>query len=97
MSMIGHNQKPVVSLESLSSEDRETLRDCIEALNDSMTRVAAERDLQKQALADMYEELGVDKRLVRRLAKVYNKANFDEEVEADDTFEQFYETLLKVK
>lgn len=97
MAGIGHNQKAFVSLESLNAEERDQLKDCINELNDSMTRVAAERELQKEAIANIAEELGVDKKLIRRMARVHFKANFNEEVESDDTFEQFYEAILKTK
>jgi hypothetical protein len=94
MSVIGHNN-PVVTINALSIEDRKTLRKTIEALNDSMTRVAAERSLQKEAIVDIFDELGVDKKLVRRMAKVYYSANFNDEVEENSNFEDFYKTIMK--
>ena len=94
MSMIGHNN-PTVTVNALSSEDRKKLRKTIEALNDSMTRVAAERDLQKEAINNIFDELGVDKKTVRRMAKAYFKANFNEEVEENSNFEDFYNLIMK--
>jgi len=94
MSMIGHNN-PTVTINALSTEDRKKLRKTIEALNDSMTRVAAERDLQKEAIASIFDEIGVDKKLVRRMAKAHFKANFNEEVEDNSNFEDFYNVIMK--
>lgn len=94
MSMIGHNN-PTVTINALSIEDRKKLRKTIEALNDSMTRVAAERELQKEAINTIFDELGVDKKVVRRMAKAHFKANFNEEVEENSNFEDFYKTIMK--
>lgn len=94
MSMIGHNH-PQVSVEGLSPEDRKTLRKAILELNDSMTRVGAERDLQKEVINEINDKLGVDKRLVRRIAKAYFKANFKDEVEENSTFEDFYTSVME--
>lgn len=94
MSMIGHN-KPHVSINSLSPEDRKKIKGVIMELNDSMTRIAAERDLQKEAVNNLYDSLGVDKKLIKRLAKAYFKANFNEEIEENSTFEDFYSLIVK--
>jgi ABC-type microcin C transport system permease subunit YejB len=95
MAGLGHNQKPTVNISSLNDTERKQLKKAIMELNDSMSRVAAERDLQKEIINDLYDKLGVDKKLLRRMAKVYYKANFGEEVEEDKTFEESYELVIK--
>lgn len=95
MANIGHNQQPFVSINSLSSEDKKKLKGVIQELNDSLTRVASERDYQKEAIAKLYDELGVDKKIIRRLAKTYFKANFSEEQEGNRQFEEFYDGVMK--
>lgn len=82
------------SVTSLSVEDRKKLRNAIQEMSDSMTRIEAERDLQKEILSKVHEDLSLDKKVVRRLAKVYHKANFKDEVEQNDTFETFYNEVL---
>ena len=93
MAGIGHNH-PQLSVEGLSPEDRKVLRKAIQELNDSMTRVGAERDLQKEIINETYDKIGADKKLIRRIAKVYFKANFNEEIEENNTFEEFYEAVI---
>lgn len=95
MANIGHN-KPYVSPHSLAPEEKKKLRGAITSLNDSMTRAASEREYQKETINTISEELGLDKKLVRRLAKVYFKANFNEEVEENKNFEDFYANVVKV-
>lgn len=94
MSLIGHNQKNFVSVNSLSENDRKKLKGAIQELNDSMTRVAAERDLQKETIVKICEDLGLDKKLVRKMGKTYFKANFNSEVEEQKTFEEFYDIII---
>lgn len=94
MSNIGHNH-PTVTVNSLSDADKKKLRNAINELNDSMTRVAAERDLQKEAINKVFDDLGVDKKLVRRMAKAYYQANFQNEVEDNKNFEQMYDVVMK--
>jgi ABC-type microcin C transport system permease subunit YejB len=94
---IGHNQPAFVSINSLSAEDKKKIKGVIMELNDSMTRMAAERDLQKEAVNNINDALGVDKKLIKRMAKAYYKANYNEEVEENNTFEEFYDTIVSGK
>ena len=94
MSMIGHNS-PTMNIEALTAEDKKVLRKAIIELNDSMTRAGAEKDLQKEIITETNGKLGVDKRLIRRMAKAYFKANFNDEVEENNTFESFYDEVMR--
>ena len=94
---IGHNQPVFVSINSLSAEDKKKIKGVIMELNDSMTRMSAERELQKEAVNNINDALGVDKKLIKRMAKVYYKANYNEEVEENNTFEEFYDTIVSGK
>lgn len=94
MANIGHNN-PHVNISSLTEPERKRLKKAILELNDSMTRASAERDLQKETINTLYEELGVDKKIVRRMAKAYYKANFGDEVEENRAFETSYDLIIK--
>lgn len=94
MATIGHN-KNYVSINSLSVEEKKKLKNTILELNDSMTRMAAERELQKQAIDEIFDQLGVEKKIVRRMAKVYYKANYSTETEEENMFRDFYEGVIK--
>lgn len=89
--------KTFVSVNSLSQIDQDKLRGVIKELNDSMTRVSSEKEFQKEAIANICEELGLDKKLVRRMAKTYYKATFNDEVDENNTFEDFYKIVMKVE
>ena len=93
MSTLVNNHTTNIS--SLNDMERKKLKKAIIEINDSMTRVAAERDLQKEAVVALHDELGVDKKLIRRLSKAYFKANFGQEVEENKAFEESYDLIIK--
>ncbi len=93
MSMIGHNQQR--SVQGLTEEDRKTLRKAVLSMNDSMTRVSAERELQKEIINEMCDKLDMDKKLFRRMSRAYFKANFKDEVQENTDFEEFYTTVME--
>lgn len=93
MSNIGHNRKSR-NINTLTSAEKDRLKGVIKELNDSMTRVTAEKDLQKEIVTDAAEKLGIDKKLIRRLGKTFYKATYDLEIEEHKEFEDFYAILL---
>ena len=88
-------KKDYVSVESLTGEERKRLRSVILDLNDSLTRIAAEQDLQKEAISEICEKLNLDKKIVRKLARTYYKANYTDEIEANEAFEAFYSKVIQ--
>lgn len=95
MSIKETNTNQIVSVDQLSNEAKAQIKSTVLALNDSMLRISAEQELIKTALDDLNEELGIDKRLVRKMAKVYFKNNYNAEKDASATFEEFYDEVLK--
>ena len=94
MSGIGHNQN-YVSINALTESQKTELKNAIREMNDSMTRVAAERDFQKDSVNSISDKTGVDKKIIRRMAKVYFKANYSQEQEENRNFEEFYDGVMK--
>jgi len=92
--MIGHNQQQR-SVQGLTEEDRKVLRKAVMEMNDSMTRVGAERELQKETTNEIVDKLGIDKKLFRRMSRAYFRANFKEEVQENTDFEEFYTTVME--
>lgn len=91
---IGHNQQQR-SVQGLSDNERKQLRDAVMEMNDSMMRVSAERELQKETTSEICGQLGIDKKLFRRMARAYFKANFQDEVQENTDFEEFYTTIME--
>ena len=74
-------------------KDRKAIFDCIVEVSNSMTRIEAERDLIKNAINDICEEQNLNKKTFRRMAKVYHKQIFRQEIEEHQEFEMMYETI----
>lgn len=86
-----------VSVNSLSPEDREKLKVAIGKVDDSLTRVTAERELIKGTIDDLADQIGLDKKLIRKMAKTYHKSSFTMDKEEFETFEEMYSTIFKVE
>lgn len=82
-------------MSNLTEDNKKKLRKAILEMNDSLTRVAAERDLQKEIIKKISEELSIDGKIIRRMAKVYYNSNFTEEVEKDEQFEETYRNAVE--
>lgn len=94
MAGIGHNQN-FVSINALTEQQKTELKNAIREMNDSMTRAAAERDHQKETLNSISDKTGVNKKIVRRMAKAYFRSNYAEEQEDNRQFEEFYDGVMK--
>lgn len=87
-------EKNYVSINALNQVERKRLKDAINEMHDSFVRASAERDLQKDILSKVETDLNVDKKLVRRMAKTYHKSTFNQDVERDKLFEEFYDVVI---
>ena len=89
------NTNETISIDQLSAEAKAQVKAAVLTIADSMTRVEAERDVMKTTVDDLSDELGIDKRLVRKIAKVYFKNNYAAEKESFASFEEFYDGVMK--
>jgi hypothetical protein len=80
---------------TLTPDNISKLRKVLDTTSDSLTRIAAERDLIKEVISVAASETGVNKKLLRRMVKVNFKSNFNNEVADDKDFEAVYDTISK--
>jgi archaellum component FlaC len=73
--------------------DRKKIREALQEISNSFTRIEAERDLIKDIINDTSESHELSKKVVRKMAKVYHKQNFSEEVATHEEFEALYEEI----
>ena len=78
-----------------SPEDRKKILDALVEISNSLTRIEAERDLIKEILQKMQDECEIPKKLSRKLAKVYHKRNYEEELAEQNDFVEVYESVAK--
>jgi NADH:ubiquinone oxidoreductase subunit E len=74
-------------------EDRKKLLNAIKEIDNSMTRVAAERDFQKDAITAVADALELEKKYVRKLASIYHKQNFTQVQQEQEEVETLYELI----
>ena len=84
-----------LTINQLSEPDKVKLFAVIRDCSDSLTRMAAEKDLVRESIAETAKNMQLPKQLVSRLVKVYHKQNYDEEVAVHEQFETLYETVVK--
>ena len=80
---------------NLTPNDKLKLEHTLKDMSTSFTRVEAERDLQKNIINDICEELTLHKKLFPKLRKVYHKQKFADEVATHQEFENLYEEVTK--
>lgn len=79
----------------MAPTDKAKILGCLQEISNSLTRVEAERDLIKEILDRLHEECEIPKKLGRKLAKVYHKRNYEEEVAQQNDFVELYEKVAK--
>ena len=78
-----------------AESDRKKIKDAMTEISNSMTRIDAEKDFQKAAIEDLSDEVGIDKKYLKRLANTYHRQNWVEVTTEADDLQSLYETCLK--
>ena len=81
-----------------SPEDRKKIKDALQEISNSMTRIEAERDFIKDVKNDLHDQFKeiLTKKQISKMARVYHRQNFTEEVAAAEEFESLYETVINL-
>lgn len=76
-----------------SEEDRKRIRNAMEEISNSYTRVEAERDFVKDAINALSEEVDVPKNILRKMARIYHKQNMQDVVAEVEDIEALMESI----
>jgi siroheme synthase (precorrin-2 oxidase/ferrochelatase) len=79
-----------------SPEDRKKIRQALQEISDSLTRIEAERDLIKDILQTVEDNFELPKKYTRKVAKIYHKQNINEVKAENEELETIYETVTGV-
>ena len=79
---------------TITTEDRKKVQNALKEMSDSMTRVQAEKDLQKDIAQRMLDEIGVPKKDFNKLARIYHASNLMEEAARNEEFMEFAEAIM---
>lgn len=79
---------------TITELDRKKIQDALKEMSNSMTRVAAEKDLQKEIAAKILEDCNVGKAHFNKLARIYHASNLMEEASRNDEFMEFANAVM---
>lgn len=75
-------------------EDLKRIKEAIQEISNSMTRVDAERDNIKAILGDVKDKYNVAPKYLRKVARAYHKQSFGQEEQDFETIETIYRQVL---
>lgn len=78
-----------------SPSDKQKIKDAVMEMSNSMLRTESERDLQKDICLRIKDEVGLEPKYLKQMAKIYHKQNFVEVRNEQDEFETLYEEVIK--
>lgn len=76
-----------------SPADRQAIKNALQEISNSLTRIEGERDLIKDILQTVQDNQNIPKKYVRKLAKIYHKQNYSEIQQEQEDIESLYETV----
>jgi len=74
--------------------DRKVILDAMSEHSNSVTRVEAEKDLQKNIISDLSDKVGIDKKFLNKLATMYHNQNFQQFQQEREEIEELYESVM---
>lgn len=79
-----------------SPADRKKIKDALQEISDSMTRVDAEKDLIKEAINELHDNFKISKKILNKMARTYHKQNFLNEQQNHEEYETLYEEVVNL-
>lgn len=79
---------------TITDHDRKVIQDALREMSDSMTRIAAEKDLQKEIAETILEKVNVPKKDFNKLARIFHASNLMEEAARNEEFMGFAEAVM---
>lgn len=81
------------SFGNFSDKELEKLKKSVREMSDVMTMMEAQRETMKNIINDVYDELKIPKKIIRKIAKTYHKQNYNEQITENEEFSLFYEGI----
>lgn len=77
-----------------SEQIRKEIKDLMNELSASYTRAEGERDFVKEAIKNLADKHELDKKILKKMSRVFHKSNFHTLSQENEDFEAMYETVL---
>ena len=78
-----------------SEADRKRIKDCMDEISNSYLRQEAEKTFIKEALASLEEDVGIPKKYLAKMARIYHKQNLQEIVSEIEEIEALIDIVSK--
>lgn len=75
--------------------DRKKVKDAINEISNSLTRIEAERDLIKEIVKEVSDTHQIPRKIIRKMAKTYHSQNLTQEVQEHEEFVDLYESVTQ--
>jgi hypothetical protein len=76
-----------------SDADKQRIRGCMEEMSNSYTRMAAERDFQKEAIDALAEEVEIPKSVLRKTARAFHNQDISDRIAEISDIEALMESI----
>ena len=74
---------------------RKAIADLCNEMSASMTRAAGERDFQKEAIKNIADQYELDKKMLRKIARIFHQSKFSTIQEENNELESMYQTVFE--
>jgi fatty acid-binding protein DegV len=74
-------------------DQRKVILDAMKEWSNSATRIDAEKDLQKNIIDDLADNVDIEKKYLNKLATMYHKQNFAQFQQEKEEIEELYESV----
>ena len=78
-----------------SPEDRKKIKDAVQEISNSLTRIEAERDLIREIIKEVSDNHQIPRKILSKIAKTYHKQNLTQEIADHEDFVDLYDTVAK--
>ena len=76
-----------------SDSDKQRMKSAMEEISNSYTRIEAEKDFIKEAIIALEDDIGIPKKYLGKMARMYHKNNVSEVVAEIEDIEALLETI----
>tara|TARA_E500000318_G_scaffold13453_1_gene12644 strand:+ start:6997 stop:7260 length:264 start_codon:yes stop_codon:yes gene_type:complete len=76
-----------------SEADRKRIKDAMQEISNSFLRQEAEREFVKEALISLEDDIGIPKKYLSKMARIYHKQNMSEIMSEIEDIEALLETV----
>lgn len=78
-----------------TEDQKRVIRSCLQEISNSLTRMEAERDNIREIVNRMADEFEMNKRVSRKLGRVFHKRNIEEERADQQELNDTYDAVVK--